>query len=117
MNTTIPVQNIYYLFLYAWNKFQEGKSLELNLEDSPDIPNLFSNIFVNSLKRLIKRGLYKNYKSKTNELQYIKGKINFPISIRNNFENRGKVFCELDSLSIDSIPNKIIKKLFGITIK
>lgn len=110
MNTTIPVQNIYYLFLYAWNKFQEGKSLELNLEDSPDIPNLFSNIFVNSLKRLIKRGLYKNYKSKTNELQYIKGKINFPVSIKNNFENRGKIFCELDTLSIDSIPNKIIKK-------
>ena len=82
MNTTIPVQNIYYLFLYAWNKFQEGKSLELNLEDSPDIPNLFSNIFVNSLKRLIKRGLYKNYKSEINELQY--PKYNYRVRAFNN---------------------------------
>jgi|TARA_B100001964_G_scaffold225391_1_gene273169 5-methylcytosine-specific restriction enzyme subunit McrC len=110
VNNAIPVQNVYYLFLYAWNKFQEGKSLNLNLEESPDIPNLFSNILTNSVKRLIKRGLHKDYRTITKELKYIKGKINFPLSIKNNFEKSGKIVCELDELSIDCIPNKIIKR-------
>ena len=40
-DTSIKIQNIYYLFLYAWDKFNEGNLVKTGTEQSPDVPNLF----------------------------------------------------------------------------
>ena len=76
-DTSIKIQNIYYLFLYAWDKFNEGNLVKTGTEKSPDVPNLFANVFISSVKRLIKRGLFKDYRTTNQELKFIRGKVDF----------------------------------------
>lgn len=110
MNSNIPVKNLYYLYLYAWDRFDEGKSQNISTEKFKDLPNLVSKILINSTKRLIKKGLYKVYSSTNEELSFVRGKIDFKKTINNNLLKKGKLSCIIDELSINSIPNQIIKK-------
>ena len=106
----IKIQNLYYVFLYAWEKFNEGRSIQLDLDQSPDFPNLLARILINSVKRIIKRGMFKDYKPKLINEQFVKGKIDFRKSIQNKFQITNKLVCRYSELSIDSVLNKIIKK-------
>ena len=106
----IKIQNLYYVFLYAWEKFNEGRSLQLDLDQSPDFPNLMAKILINSVKRIIKRGMFRDYKPKLINEQFVKGKIDFRKSIQNKFHITNKLVCRYSELSIDSVLNKIIKK-------
>ena len=42
MSKNIPIKNIFYLLIYAWDRYQEGKSVNLEIEKAPDLPNLLS---------------------------------------------------------------------------
>lgn len=108
----IKIQNLYYVFLYAWEKFSEGRSLKLEMDESPDLPNLMTNVLLKSVKRIIKKGLHKDYKPKLINEQFIKGKIDFKKSIQNNFQISNKLYWRFSELSVDSILNKIIKRSF-----
>ena len=98
--------------MYAWEKFSEGRSLKLEMDKSPDLPNLMTNVLLKSVKRIIKKGLHKDYKPKLINEQFIKGKIDFKKSIQNNFQISNKLYWRFSELSVDSILNKIIKRSF-----
>ena len=108
----IKIQNLYYVFLYAWEKFSEGRSIQLDLDQSPNLPNLMANVLLKSVKRIIKKGMMKDYKPKLINEQFVKGKIDFRKSIQNKFHVTNKLICRYSELSVDSILNKIIKKTF-----
>ena len=36
----IPIQNIYYLYLYAWQRFHQGVQITVGEDWGPDLPNL-----------------------------------------------------------------------------
>ena len=108
----IKIQNLYYVFLYAWEKFSEGRSIQLDLDQSPNLPNLMANVLLKSVKRIIKKGMMKDYKPKLINEQFVKGKIDFRKSIQNKFHVTNKLVCRYSELSVDSILNKIIKKTF-----
>ena len=112
MTSEIPVKNLFYLYLYAWDKYNEGRSFEYNSEKISNLPNLASKVLINSANRIIKKGLYKVYSTNNSELSFVKGKIDFKKSISNNLLKKGKLNCLIDELSLDSIPNKILKKTF-----
>ena len=86
----IKIQNLYYVFLYAWEKFSEGRSLKLEMDESPDLPNLMTNVLLKSVKRIIKKGLHKDYKPKLINEQFIKGKIDFK---KNSSNKKRYNFC------------------------
>ena len=90
MTSEIPVKNLFYLYLYAWDKYNEGRSFEYNSEKISNLPNLASKVLINSAKRIIKKGLYKVYSTNNSELSFVKGKIDFKKSISNNLLKKGK---------------------------
>ena len=61
MSKNIPIKNIFYLLIYAWDRYQEGKSVNLEIEKAPDLPNLLSNLLFKLMCRVIKKGLDKDY--------------------------------------------------------
>ena len=117
MPINIPVKNIYIMFLYAWRKHLEGTIVNIDAEEHTDLQNLSAKILNNGLNRLFKKGLTRDYRSKTEDIKSVKGKINFNSTIKKNLLMNGKVSCEFDEFDEDNIQNQIIKATISKLIK
>jgi 5-methylcytosine-specific restriction enzyme subunit McrC len=73
--------------------------------------DLFALFFLNELKTIVQEGLYKSYVTEQENLNYVKGRILVPQTIRINSINKHRVYCEYDNLSFNNIENRSI--LFG----
>ena len=47
----IPIQNIYYLLCYAWNKLEERDIVDVRGIDSTKILDLFARVLIGGLSR------------------------------------------------------------------
>jgi len=117
MPINIPVKNIYIMFLYAWRKHLEGKIVKIDAEEYTDLQNLSAKILNNGLNHLFKRGLTRDYRSKTDDIKSVKGKINFNTTIKKNLLMNGRVNCGFDEFDEDNIQNQIIKATISKLIK
>src|SRR5689334_7007037 len=106
---TIPVRNLYYLFCYAWERFPEGGSTEVGIDDCPDLPNLFARVMVNGVRRLLRRGLDRGYVGFEDELRSPRGRLLIDRTIEELALQRGSVCCQIDELRHDVLHNQIIK--------
>ena len=113
----IPIKNIYYLLSYAWNKLEESKLVDVSAENESDLPNLLSKVLLNGTKVLLKRGIDKQYLTENKVYQGIKGKVNITDSLRKNLFSQGLSVCEFDELSVNILPNQILKTTLQNIIK
>ena len=83
MNEIIPIKNIYYMILYAFNKVK-NKTLSSTLSSEADISasELLVELFLAEVKYILKRGVYKNYNEIEEDSLYIKGKIDISKSFK-----------------------------------
>ncbi len=105
----IPIQNIYYLLCYAWDKLEEGKKIEVSSSDYNDSINLLGRVFVNGCQLLFKRGFERNYLELKEEYVGIKGKIDFKESLNKNLFSQGRSICHFDNFDVDILQNQILK--------
>lgn len=105
----IPIQNIYYLLCYAWDKLDEKEVVNVEAEDFKDIYDLFGKVLSNGCSYLLKKGFDRNYVSHDEIINGIKGKLLLADSIKHNLFNKGKANCEFDDFSHNIIHNQIIK--------
>jgi len=104
----IPIENIYYLLCYAWNKLDEKDRVNISIDDKTELLDLFAKILINATKILLKRGIDKNYFAHTEELNGIKGKVQFSQTIKRNLFLKQKAICTYDDFSSNIIPNRIL---------
>lgn len=105
----IPIQNIYYLYCYAWERFSEGQKLIVGGEDSPDLPNLLARVLLNGMHSLFRRGLDRAYQPVEEELATVRGHIDLGASLRLQACNVRRLHCSYDELSHDLLHNQILK--------
>ncbi len=107
----IPIQNIYYLLSYAWNKLEESEKVQVDLSDYSDALNLFAKVLVNGCQHLFKRGLDRNYYTVNEAYPGIKGKIDFSASLNKNLFKQGKAICSFDTFEYNILHNQILKSV------
>ena len=105
----IPVRNVYYLFLYAWDKFPEGQVIEVGGELGPELPNLLARVLLSCARTLLRRGLERHYQPLVDELAGPRGRFLITESIKKNTMVSGRIVCAFDDLTIDTQANRIIK--------
>ncbi len=105
----IPIQNIYYLLCYAWDKLEEKERVKVSGVAGENLVNLFARVFVQGLERLFRQGLEKGYVLQSETTSRIRGKIDFGASIKQNLLQQGKVQCEYDDFQLNILPNQLIK--------
>jgi 5-methylcytosine-specific restriction enzyme subunit McrC len=105
----IPIQNIYYLLSYAWDKLDEGRKVAVSTSDYHDSVELLARVLTNGCNILLKRGLDRSYRIRTEEYVGVKGKIDFGSSLKNNSFRRGKAICEFDEFEADVLHNQLLK--------
>jgi 5-methylcytosine-specific restriction enzyme subunit McrC len=111
----IPVENIYYLLCYAWNKLEEKDRVAVSVDDKIELLDLFAKIIINACKLLFKRGVDHDYVINSLELPGVKGKLEFSQTLKSNLLSKQKTFCTFDEFSLDILPNQIlVSTLYGL---
>ena len=105
----IPIENIYYLFCYAWNRFEEAQSVPLGASPSPDLPNLLGRVLLHGTRALLRRGLDRNYQDCSDEIATVRGRIDLGASLQLQARSIRRLVCEFDDLSHDLLHNQILK--------
>lgn len=105
---TIPIENIYYLLCYAWDKLNEKDRLQIGAEECSTMPDLFARILINASRILLKRGIDKNYVDRTEERYGVKGKIDISTTLKQDLLSYQKTVCTFDEFSANTLPNRIL---------
>lgn len=104
----IPIQNIYYLLCYAWNKLEEKDKVNVSTDDATELVDLFAKVLINATKILLKRGLDKSYVNYRNEIPAIKGKIAITETLQLNLLAKQRAICIYDEFSSNILTNQIL---------
>jgi 5-methylcytosine-specific restriction enzyme subunit McrC len=116
----IPIENMYYVLCYAWDSIDAIKKIT-SIERIPNtklktLANLFGQVLHEGMTNILKRGIDKDYIQITDEIGGIKGRINFPLTIKFNSLIRSKVICEFDDYTSNVLMNKILKSTIKVLI-
>jgi|AntRauTorcE11897_2_1112592.scaffolds.fasta_scaffold01667_5 5-methylcytosine-specific restriction enzyme subunit McrC len=104
----IPVENIYFLLCYAWDKLEEKDRVKVSTDDKHDLLELLSQVLINGSKILLKRGFEHDYVSVTQEDVSVKGKLEVSKSVKRNSLQRLRAVCSYDEHSADILHNQIL---------
>lgn len=105
----IKIQNIYYMLAYAFQTLNEQGYKSLSTEKFENTAELFAAILARGVTLQIKRGLGRQYISRTEPLSSPHGMINVSDSIKTRAIQNKQLVCSYDDFSIDSTMNRIIK--------
>lgn len=104
----IPIENIYYLLCYAWNKLEEKDRVAVSGDEYTTLVDLFAKVLINATKLLLKRGISKNYVDTTEEIAGIKGKLELSQTLKMNLQQKQKTVCTFDEFSENILLNQIL---------
>jgi 5-methylcytosine-specific restriction enzyme subunit McrC len=109
MANRIPVQNLYYLLLYAWNRLPEGQAINVAGIRSPELPNLIAKVLLEGTRNLLRRGLDRNYVETDEDLTRPRGRVRISDTLNRALRSRAQIACTTDELSRDVLANQILK--------
>ena len=104
----IPIQNIYYLLIYAWDALEDAETLELATEECRTLADLFAIMLSRGMEKIIRRGLDRGYLPHHERFRSIRGKLNLARSIHGGSLERGVAACDFDELNHDVLQNRIV---------
>jgi len=105
----IPIRNVYYLLSYAWDILEEAEELGLELENLPRVTDLLTMLLVRGTQRLLRRGMDRGYKPRTDVLTTLRGRIDFGTSARRLLLLQAKAQCDFEEFLPDLLHNQILK--------
>ena len=112
----IPIENIYYLLCYAWNKLDEKDRVSFSIDDITDLIVFFAKVLIIASKMLLKRGIDKSYIDHTTELAGVKGKLEMSQTLKSNLLYRQRTICTFDEFSANILSNQILVTTLYILI-
>ena len=72
------------MLIYSWQKHSEKDIVKVDLDGQTSLQNLFAKVLINGVNHLFKRGVNKDYRSESDAIRTVKGKIDFTTSIKKN---------------------------------
>ncbi len=110
---SIPIRNVYYLLLYAWDRIGEGEEALVGGEDLTRLQDLLGHVLVGSVSRLLTRGLDRSYIARQEPIAGVRGKLELSGTIKRNLLVNARTWCQFDELEHDVIQNRIVKATLG----
>lgn len=104
----IPIQNIYYLLCYAWNRLEESDKVSVDITKETELLDLFAKVLIQGVRILLKRGIDKNYQENRLEWAGVKGKLEFSDTIKTGTHLKQRTICTVDEFSGDILSNQLL---------
>ena len=109
MSSAIPIQNLYYLLCYSWNRLAEAEVVDVSAIDSTEQVDLFAAVLIKGTQHLLRRGLEQGYQAHSESIPGIRGRLNIGVSAQKALFSQGLAHCEFDELTMNTLANQIIK--------
>ncbi len=118
----IPIRNIWHMLLYAWNEVPlneiRGWALkDAYVERAPTLDALLASVLIRLMQQRLRIGLGHDYVDESNPLRGIRGRINFPETIKRHALERGQLVCEFQGYQVNSLKNQIIRSTLARLVK
>ena len=101
---------------YVYTHLIQKDYKDIDVEVFDNIGDILAVILFKIVSKQVKRGLIKEYKAEEDELSVLTGKINIEKSIKLKANNKNKLYCEFDKLSMDNYLNSIIKTAMYVLV-
>lgn len=98
------------------NEVQISKA-DLSVTKNRNIYEAFITLFVQSVGKLIHRGLKSQYISQEENQYFLKGKLKFNEHIKQNYIHKERFFVEFDEYLPDRVENKLLKSTIQLLLK
>ena len=108
----IPIQNVYFLLCYAWDKLEEKERVDVDPAGITNLVDLFSRVLINGTNHLLKRGFDRSYVTDEKWTGRLKGKVLFD-AVAKSGAATATLPCEFDELSYDVLHNQLLKATVG----
>jgi 5-methylcytosine-specific restriction enzyme subunit McrC len=96
----IPIQNLYYLLCYAWNRLPELAELRAVETTAFHRPlELLAHLLLTGTRRLLRQGLPAGYPERTEELTELRGRLLLAPTLARHLLPRGRAVCAYTELS------------------
>jgi 5-methylcytosine-specific restriction enzyme subunit McrC len=105
------------MLAYAFQVLKQKNYEEVASEDFDEVQDLFASILAKGVSQQMKRGLYKEYITRNEDLSVMRGKLDVHGTIKNQIQRKKKLFCEYDDLSVNNIFNQIIKTTMSVLLR
>ncbi|MBU8792466.1 McrC family protein [Oceanobacillus caeni] len=79
-----------------------------------DLSHLLAYLFVTEMYKTLRRGLYRSYEQKTDNLKHLKGRLLVSQHIKKNVYQSVNAYCEFDELSTNVPLNQVLKAALKI---
>lgn len=105
----IPIRNIYYMLAYAFQVLQEDKYRDMHFEEFDHIEDLLAAILAKGIASQIKRGLGREYLTKTEAISTPRGRFDIADTLKRRTLLSKQIVCEFDELSENIYFNRVLK--------
>ncbi len=115
--TEIPIQNIYYMLCYAWNRLEARDIVDVNQIGSNKLLDLFARVLSSGCSKLLKQGLDRYYTETERTLIGVKGKLHLSQTIGRNLLQYCRTYCSYDEFDSNVLHNQILKSTISKLLK
>jgi len=99
----IPIRNVWYLLLYAWDLARWQDRWSGQSESAPNLLGLFARVLASCTSDLLRRQLGRIIRNRQGEIRGVRGKVDFAASLKRlSFEN-GRAVCRFPEPTVDTL--------------
>jgi 5-methylcytosine-specific restriction endonuclease McrBC regulatory subunit McrC len=104
--------NLFYMlsFLKDENSFLYDQDKMIDIKEGANFFDIIGRLFLNELDEIYKRGFYKKYVHKEENIRFVKGRLLIKSQIQNDIRKKPNFYCAYDDLTFDNLENRIILK-------
>jgi 5-methylcytosine-specific restriction enzyme subunit McrC len=118
----IPIRNLWYMLLYAWNEVPlnaiRGLTLDnVDVQRAPTLDALLASTLIKLMQQRLRIGLGHDYVVEERAIPRIRGRINFTESLKQRTLDRTQIVCEFQGYSANSTKNQIIRTTLARLMK
>lgn len=113
----VPIENIYYLLCYAWNRLAERDLVHVSSTDCEHMLDLFARVLAFGTAHLLKRGPDRGYVTTSEELRMLRGRIDLSATIKRALLPTGRAHCDFDELSHNVLHNRVLKTTIAALVQ
>ena len=105
----IPIRNVWFLFLFAYELTRFHGRFEAEIEASPDFKSLIARLLCHVVETRLRRNLSFGYRRREDTLKRVRGRIDLLKTESHDLLRRGEIACRYHELTIDTPRNRFVR--------